>query len=501
MWILYLDTKLEGICVHYRESISRSKTRLPKMQEAADELIGLDVHGYRITRKVGSGGMGAVYEANHATIGQRVAIKVLFPEFSQSEDDVRRFVDEARAAGKVEHPGLVRIYNHGRLSTNIAFIMMEFLSGESLRKYLERVLAEGRAIALVEALSIAHEIAEALVSVHRLDIVHRDIKPENLILCQQEQSHRFNRVKIVDFGIAKFNNMNSSGGVKSTTVGRFLGTALYASPEQCQMAGAVTTKADVYSLGVVLYEMIAGRPPFLAEQPGMVIGMHLFQHPPPLEKFVAGVPESVEQLITDMLVKEPKQRLSMEQVLKRIIAIETGVSSGKISRRRRRQLTSAMISVFFALMLSGLYFYIHKTTNRSYLPSTPTYGESLPSQAPKQADEIPSTDKTTVPPPKPQLQKSTNQPLANTGSAISKNSNQINSKKKLVQEHPVAKKLVTNTQASKNDTTKASAETNQTDTNSKLTDSSKETKEAAPALSPAATKTKAKRTDHEDAFY
>jgi serine/threonine-protein kinase len=105
------------------------------MQDVADELIGLDVHGYRITRKVGSGGMGAVYEANHATIGQRVAIKVLFPEFSQSEDDVRRFVDEARAASKVEHPGLVRIYNHGRLSTNTAFIMMEFLSGESLRKY------------------------------------------------------------------------------------------------------------------------------------------------------------------------------------------------------------------------------------------------------------------------------------------------------------------------------------------------------------------------------
>lgn len=467
----------------------------------ADELIGLDVHGYRITRKVGSGGMGAVYEANHTTIGQRVAIKVLFPEFSQSEDDVRRFVDEARAASKVEHPGLVRIYNHGRLSTNTAFIMMEFLSGESLRKYLERAQTEGRSIALTEALSIAHEIADTLVSVHQFDIVHRDIKPENLILCSQNQSQRFNRVKIVDFGIAKFNNMNSSGGVKSTTVGRFLGTALYASPEQCQMAGAVTTKADVYSLGVVLYEMIAGRPPFVAEQPGMVIGMHLFQHPPPLEKFVAGVPESVEQLITDMLVKEPKQRLSMEQVLKRIIAIETGVSPGKISRRRRRQLLSVMIATFFSLILSGLYFYIHRATANKDRSSAHTYSESLGAQKQKQAEAIPSIEKRTISPTESQLQKATNQPLASPGSAITTKSTQISSKKKLVQEHSAVKKSITNTQSLKDDTTKASAETNQPDKNRKLAESSKETKETAPALSAPEAKTKAKRTDHEDAFY
>lgn len=286
---------------------------------AADPLLGQQVEGYRITGVIGRGGMGVVYEAVHSEIGQRAAIKVLLPEFSTDTEAVSRFIAEARAASKVRHGGLVQIFYSGRFGDDTAYIMMELLDGESLEARLRRVSRVGERIPLAAVLRIGQQIASALTAVHRTGIVHRDLKPANIMLVADPEIEGGERIKVVDFGIAKFDKATTE--ISKTTVGRFLGTALYASPEQCQMAGEVGPKADVYALGVLLYEMLAGRPPFRAEQPGLVLGMHLFMTPPLLWEAVPSVPESLHRLVHEMLSKSPDRRPVMEEVLSRLSAM------------------------------------------------------------------------------------------------------------------------------------------------------------------------------------
>jgi serine/threonine protein kinase len=287
---------------------------------AADPLLGQQVEGYRITGLIGTGGMGVVYEAVHSEIGQRAAIKVLLPEFSTDTEAVSRFVAEARAASKVRHGGLIQIFYSGRFGDETAYIMMELLDGESLEARMRRLSRAGERIPLAAVLRLGQQIASALAAVHRVGIVHRDLKPANIMLVADPEVDGGERIKVVDFGIAKFDKVTSE--ISKTTVGRFLGTALYASPEQCQMAGEVGPKADVYSLGVLLYEMLAGRPPFVAEQTGLVIGMHLFVAPPLLWEAVPSVPEPLHRLVHEMLSKPPDRRPTMEEVLSRLAAMK-----------------------------------------------------------------------------------------------------------------------------------------------------------------------------------
>jgi serine/threonine-protein kinase len=207
-------------------------------------MLGKQVEGYRITSLIGKGGMGVVYEAVHDGIGQRAAVKVLFPEFSTDVDAVSRFVAEAKAASKVRHGGLVKIFYSGRLEDGTAYIMMEFLDGESIEERCRRLAREGKRLELAAVIRIGQQVASALSAVHREGIVHRDLKPANIILVEDPEISGGERIKVVDFGIAKFDR--STTEISKTTVGRFLGTALYASPEQCQMAGEVGPQADVY---------------------------------------------------------------------------------------------------------------------------------------------------------------------------------------------------------------------------------------------------------------
>lgn len=325
----------------------------------SDPFLGRVVEGYRLVRLVGSGGMGSVYEALDERSSQRVAIKVLFAEFSRDEISMRRFIDEASAASRVEHPGLVKVYSHGRLEDGTAFISMEFLAGESLQARLDRVSKEGQRLPVAQVLTLARQITSTLVAVHRGGIVHRDLKPGNLIVMPVEDLAGVSEhVKIVDFGIAKF-DASSSGGVANTTVGRFLGTALYASPEQCQMAGQVGTKADVYSLGVVIYEMLAGRPPFVADQPGMVIGMHLFREPAPLLDLVLAAPAELCQLVHRMLAKAPGDRPSMEQVLAQLDTVRLDRRPRMLRGRLQRRLILGLSAAFGLLAAGGTAYWVH----------------------------------------------------------------------------------------------------------------------------------------------
>ncbi|WP_163992864.1 serine/threonine-protein kinase [Pyxidicoccus caerfyrddinensis] len=280
-----------------------------------DALLGALVGQYRITRELARGGMGVVYEAVHEAIGQRAAVKVL-QDLSGRASSRSRFLNEARAVSLVHHPGLVRVFDFGELPTGKPYILMELVEGESLR---ERLARGGPSLEVGTALRIARQIAAALCAVHARDIIHRDLKPENVMLVRDEEAAGGERVKLLDFGIAR---LVGDGSVR-TTEGVVLGTALYMAPEQCAGSDDLDDRADVYALGVVLYELLAGGPPFQGE-PTAVMRQHLFQEPPPLPERLR-LPGELPALLRRMLAKEPSRRPRMVELAEALQQLERGV--------------------------------------------------------------------------------------------------------------------------------------------------------------------------------
>jgi serine/threonine protein kinase len=205
---------------------------------------------YRVIRQLGKGGMGVVYEAVHDAIERRVAIKVLHPEYAKDRETAARFFNEARAVNRIEHPSLVQISDYGHTGEGTAYLIMEFLRGESLADRLDRLRAAGQRLAVTEVVRITWQIADALRAAHAKQIVHRDLKPGNLMLVRDPIAPGGERVKVLDFGIAKL----MENGTRRTSTGAVMGTPLYMSPEQCRGAGEVDERSDVYSLGAMLYE-------------------------------------------------------------------------------------------------------------------------------------------------------------------------------------------------------------------------------------------------------
>jgi serine/threonine protein kinase len=254
--------------------------------------------------------MGAVFEAVHESLNQRVAIKVMHAKLSLDKDSVQRFMNEARTTSLVHHVGLVRVYDYGQLEDGSAYMMMEFLEGESLRARLAKL----ERLAVPDALRVTRQIAAALAAAHDKGVVHRDLKPENVLMVPDPETPSGERAKVLDFGIAKV--MEPEGGeVLKTTTGAILGTPTYMSPEQCRGVGKVTEKSDVYSLGCMLYQMLAGRPPFVGSGSGDLIAMHIMEQPQQLRELAPGVSPEVETLTHQMLEKKPEVRPSMRQVL------------------------------------------------------------------------------------------------------------------------------------------------------------------------------------------
>jgi serine/threonine-protein kinase len=281
-------------------------------QEAlvADQLIG----NYRITRELGRGGMGVVYAAEHQHIGRRAAIKVLNSEFSQNPSFATRFLNEARVVNLIQHPGLVEIYEHGVLPDGAAYIIMEYLEGESLRQRINERPGWVRR----NAPGILYQLALALSAAHEKDVVHRDLKPENIMVVADRGHPRDERIKILDFGIAKL-APGGSGPISGpkTTTGSTMGTAEYMSPEQC-MAQVLDGKSDTYALGVILYEMLGGDLPFRAQFGFEVMRLHVYEKPRPLRSLNPEVPEAAAALVERMLAKDPAARPSMPQLIAEI---------------------------------------------------------------------------------------------------------------------------------------------------------------------------------------
>lgn len=283
----------------------------------AASIVGQPIGPYQVGREVGRGGMAAVFEAHHQRLGPaaRAAIKFLSPDLADSPEYAARFFNEARAASLVSHPGVVRIIDFGqfRLSDQtLPYILMEYLEGESLWACFCRL---GRRCHPLWP-RLIRQIATAMAAVHEQQIVHRDLKPMNVMLLADADIPDRQRVKVVDFGIAKLQpqHYHPDNTVLQTTSGAMLGTPLYMSPEQCARVDSLDGKSDVYSLGSMLYQMLSGQPLFSDLDPNALIRRQMSAQPEPLARRAPALPAALTRLVHAMLDKLPSHRPTMVEV-------------------------------------------------------------------------------------------------------------------------------------------------------------------------------------------
>ena len=273
-----------------------------------DPMIGSVVgERYRVVSRLGVGGMGAVYRAEHTMMRRDLAIKVLLPELGGKEEFARRFEREAESASRLAHPNIIAVTDFGRTADGALFLAMEFLAGESLSS----VIAAGP-LPRDRALKIIRQILRGLEHAHAAGVVHRDLKPDNIMLVEREGQNDV--VKILDFGIAKVTEPMSGHGANGpvlTQAGVIFGTPEYLSPEQA-LGEVVDARADIYAAGVILYEMLAGRRPFESDDKVKIISMHLAHAPPRIRDVTPSVdvPVALEQVVIQALEKSRENRFS-----------------------------------------------------------------------------------------------------------------------------------------------------------------------------------------------
>ena len=291
--------------------------------------IGTTVGNYHLDQILGRGGMGTVYSGEHVYIGKRVAVKVLHPRFAKYEDAVKRFLREARAASSINHPNIVDVTDFGPTPDGGVYFVMEYLEGTSLEDLIEK---KG-AVQLHRALNVANQMALALAAAHEKGIIHRDLKPDNIMLIRKpgrrdivrmlspdpgdeattarfviEKEDEYDFVKILDFGIAKVLHREELAPGQ-TLAGAVFGTPEYMSPEAAR-GDEVDHRADIYSAGVILFDMLTGRPPFEASAAAEVLAMQI-NKPPPSPREVAPhleITEAADRLVLKAMSKDRDQR-------------------------------------------------------------------------------------------------------------------------------------------------------------------------------------------------
>ncbi|MBI5477305.1 MAG: serine/threonine protein kinase [Deltaproteobacteria bacterium] len=278
---------------------------LKQQRATQDPLVGRTVAGrYRIEARLGAGAMGAVYRAEQVMLKKTVALKLLATDDDQ--DARERFLQEARIAATLKHPGIAEVYDFGVTEEGVLFYAMEYLQGTDL----EHRLASRGPLPAEEAISIARDVAQALAVAHAAGVVHRDLKPANIFLVPQKVGGE--AVKVVDFGISKIVAEGPAGSASRLTLPGFsCGTPVYMSPEQA--AGqAVDARCDIYALGIVLYEMLCGRPPFDAPEAVRTLNMHLSEPPPAFASQCPGlqVPPELEAVVMRALAKKKEARFA-----------------------------------------------------------------------------------------------------------------------------------------------------------------------------------------------
>jgi eukaryotic-like serine/threonine-protein kinase len=264
-----------------------------------DHLVGTQVGDYVIEERIGIGGMGVVYRASQKRIGKTVAIKVLRAEVMDDPREMERFLDEARAVNAVSHRGIISIFGSGELNDGRQYLVMEYLKGEGLDTKLQR---EGR-IAAADVIPILEEITSALQGVHNAGIVHRDLKPGNVFLVEQSDGKPW--VKLLDFGLARRG--------ERTDVSRIAGTPDYLSPEHSRGLAA-GPPSDLYSMGVMTFQLLTGKLPFSGHSALEVMEKHVYAEPPNALALEPSIPDALNQLLTGLMRKEPNARPTILQI-------------------------------------------------------------------------------------------------------------------------------------------------------------------------------------------
>ncbi len=278
---------------------------------------------YLVGDLIGDGGMAQVYRGEHETIGRAVAIKVLARELTLEPVVVVRFLQEARAASKIRHQNVVEVTDFGETDDGRPFMVMEFLEGEDLAD----TLARDGSVPWDRTKPILLQVLAALSAVHEQGVVHRDIKPENIFLISQMGSDDF--VKLFDFGIAKVLQGDGGGPGRSLTIkGQVIGTPPYMSPEQC-LGETVDARADLYTVGVIAYEMLTGQTPFVTDDPAKMLRMHVNQAVPPMAEAAPslGADPRIEAILHRALAKDPGQRFASAHEFAETLLLDSPPSS------------------------------------------------------------------------------------------------------------------------------------------------------------------------------
>src|SRR6266480_7271095 len=335
----------------------------------ADLLVGQTFGHYKISKRIGSGGMGEVYLATDIKAGRKAALKLLPTHFTGDAERLHRFQQEAHALVGLNHPNILTVYEIGE-DHSIHYIASELIEGETLRQCLEHGPMQ-----LSEAVDVAIQVVSALVAAHETGIVHRDIKPENIMLRPDGY------VKVLDFGIAELAEQELPATMPrdealllvETNLGAVLGTVRYMSPEQA-CGGHVDKRTDIWSLGVVLYEMLTGHAPFTGDTPGEVMSSILEKEPPPLTRYIARAPAELQQIINKTLRKDRGQRydsvnelLQALKDLRRKLEAEFERAAAPLWLRWARSPAALVLVLTIAALALALPFYRH----RNAVPSLP----------------------------------------------------------------------------------------------------------------------------------
>ncbi|HEV2764085.1 MAG TPA: protein kinase, partial [Pyrinomonadaceae bacterium] len=303
----------------------------------ADPLLGRALDGkYRLDARLGEGGMGTVYRSTHLLIERPVAVKVLNPRLVTDEEAKERFRREARAAGRLRHPHAVAVTDFGETAEGLVYIVMELLEGTSLREVLESEapLDARRAVGIME------QVAGAVAAAHAAGVIHRDLKPGNIFLVGHAGSEP--HVKVLDFGIAKLAaDAHEEGESQALTqTGIMIGTPRYMSPEQCDGA-RLSPASDVYSLGIILYEMLTGQTPFTGTSPLAVALQHSSKPPRRPSELVSNLSPALEQVVLHALEKQPSDRPSDADEFRRELLSAAETLTGERPAPRRQAKAAA----------------------------------------------------------------------------------------------------------------------------------------------------------------
>jgi serine/threonine protein kinase len=290
------------------------------LETEGDSLVGTTLAGkYRIDERLNEGGMGTVYRGTHVLMDKTVAIKVLRPTLAADEKIVARFSREARAASRISHPNALSVTDFGEDDSGHVFLVMEFLSGKTLKQ----LIREEGPLPLARVVDITRQIGDALNAAHSQGVVHRDLKSDNIMLLDTMSTEH---AKVLDFGIAKINEPDGSIDTSLTAPNLVIGTPQYMSPEQCSQETEIDSRSDIYSLGVILYEMLVGHVPFSGDSPTMVMMKHLQEPVPSVMDERDDVPPAVARVVARAMAKVRGNRYQNVAELIEDLTIASGMT-------------------------------------------------------------------------------------------------------------------------------------------------------------------------------